>query len=159
VSESYDKLEKTNSEHHERAESLQVELDLIKIQLSEAQASGNTQEVELLKESLKEAEKDLKNQADRIDELEQQINERPIETSAATVIEKVPEAVENELIELRKSKQNGATAIFKVYFDELVKNFQSLLGSLAGIKTADQEEYERYKNVVQQLIGKMAERL
>lgn len=136
--------------------------DSVKKQLSEAQEAGNKEKVETLQKSLDEAEKDLTEQANRIEELEQQLKEKPIEAEAATVIEKVPEEVEKELNELRKKvaqQNNPVTLKFSAYFDVLVKGFKDLLGTLAEIKEIDPAEHERYKNAVSGLIGKMSERL
>lgn len=162
VSKSYDRLEETNSKHFERAETLQKELDSIKKQLLEAQKSGNDEKIEILKKSLREAEKDLTDQANRIEELEQQVKEKPIEAEVAPVVEKVPEEVEKELEELRKKvvqQNNSVTFKFSAYFDVLVKGFKDLLGILAEMKDIDGAEYERYKKAVAGLIGKMSERL
>jgi len=138
-------------------------LDDTKKQLTEAVSSGNSDLVEQLQGQLKKTDTDLIESLKKIKELELQLKEKPIETTATVtteVIEKVPDDVQKELEELRKKVDqpvNTAALKFKVYFEELVKNFQSLLGTLAEI--ADPEENERYKKAVSGLIGKMSERL
>ncbi len=152
VSQSYEKLEKTNHTHYEKAEQLRKELDETKKQLAEAQAAGNAEEVGHLTELMLKTDEELETVYKKIEKLELQLKEKPIDVPA--VVEKIPEAVEKELAELRKN-QNAAGLKFKVYFDELVKGFQALLGTLAEIPA---EEQERYKKAVSGLIGKMAER-
>jgi len=150
VSDSYDKLEKTNKEHYEKAESLRKELE-------KAQASGNTDLVERLQESFDEADSARNGALIMIEELQRQINETPIEVTAAPVIEKIPEEVERELNELRAkvAQPVDTTKIrFKIQFDALVKGFSDLLGTLEEIK-----EVDAYKKAVSGLLSKMSERL
>lgn len=159
VSDSYDKLEKTNKGHYEKAEKLRLELEETKRQLSEAQASGDSDEVERLQELKEKTDDELKAANQRIKELELQLKDMPIEASAAPVIEKIPDDVLKELEELRKSQKSTGTLAFKMHFEALVKGFGDLLGDLAEIAGTDREEYERYKKAVTGLIERMSERL
>lgn len=163
VSDSYKRLEKTNHEHHERAERLKKELEA-------AKASGNVAEVERLQESQKKADRELELSNQKIKELERELKEKPIDVATATIeIEKIPEEIERELNDLRKKtkelevkadqQNNAAIAKFTVYFDTCVKDFGSLLGTLAEFKETDPEAHEKYKNAVIGLFGKMSERL
>lgn len=124
--------------------------------LEEARSSGNADEVAALTEKLAEAET-------QISELNRKLAE-PV-TVEPTVIEKIPDAIEQELAELRKlrDEQNSkpqppspAILIFGVHFESLVAQFQNLLKDLAEI---DGQEHEKYRNAVANLIGKMAEKL
>lgn len=161
VSESYKILEETNRKHHEQAEKLKKELEASK-------ASGNADEVERLQKDLQKADQELETSNRKIKELERELKEKPVDVTTAT-IEKVPEAVEYELAELRKKNKeleikadqqnNAAIAKFTIYFDTLVKDFGSLLGSLSEAKETDPEAHEKYKNALKELIGKMSERL
>lgn len=165
ISESYKRLEETNKKHYEKAEQLRKELEETKKQLTAAHTSGNNEEVERLNgeigrlsESLVKTDNELAISHGKIEELERQLKEKPIETAVATV-EKIPDEVHQELEELRqKAAQQGSptTLKFKVYFDELVDNFKTLLEVLAEIP---ENETERYKGAVLGLIGKMSERL
>lgn len=159
VSESYNKLEKTNKGHYEQAEKLRKELDETRRQLSEAQASGNNEEAERLQESLEKTDGELTAAQVRIKELEQKLKDKPIEAVAAPIIERIPEDVQKELDELRKGQQSAGVLKFTVYFESLVKDFKELLAALAELKGTDPEAYERYKNAVSGLLGKMSERL
>lgn len=155
-----DTLKKEKEHSKEQIAKLQSTIADIKEKLSETQASGNNDEAIRLRESLEKTDNELEISYKKIAELERQLKEKPIEVSATTVVEKIPEEVERELNELRqKASQRGDTASikFKVYFDDLVKNFQALLGALAEI--AESAEHERYKEAVIGLIGKMSERL
>jgi len=150
-----DTLQKEREESKAEAKRLQQSIADMKKQLAEARASGNDEEIGRLTESLAQTSDELSKAYMRIEELERQLKAKPIEAPVAT-IEKIPEEVEKELNELRKSQQNTAVLKFKVYFDELVNNFKALLEALAEIPG---EEAERYKKAVSGLIGKMSERL
>lgn len=158
VSESYDKLEKTNKGHYETAEKLRLELEKTKKHLAEAQASGDSEEVKRLQDLKKKTDDELKEANDRITELEKQLKDKPIEAVAAPVIEKIPDDVQKELEELRKSQKSASTLAFKLHFEALVKGFGDLLGDLAEIEGTDREEYERYKKAVTGLIERMADK-
>jgi chromosome segregation ATPase len=149
VSDSYNKLEKTNRDHYETVKRLEKELE-------KTRASGDSSEVSILQEQLKEANNDLDSSAKRIDDLEAQLKEQPIATRAA--VEKIPEEVERELTQLRRN-QNSAIPKFAVQFQSLVSDFGYLLGILDEIKETDADDYGRYRNAVSQLIEKMSERL
>ncbi|MHB8983755.1 MAG: DUF3102 domain-containing protein, partial [Carboxydocellales bacterium] len=122
--------------------------------LNEARDNGSSDEkVKQLEDELKEAQR-------QVDELTEEMK-KPVELEPA-IIEKVPEEIEKELSELREKaaqQSNVATLKFKVYFDSLVKGFSDLLGTLTEIKETDQATYDRYKNAVLGLTGKMEERL
>lgn len=124
------KLQDTLQKEREKSKK---EVENLQSTLAEARASGNNELVTQLQDQLQAADKKL---------------------TAAQVVEKVPDEVQKELDELRKNADHQK---FKVYFDELVKNFQSLLGALSEI--ADPKEQERYKKAVSGLIGKMSEQL
>lgn len=147
-------------------ESKKADIEKLQAALEEAKNSGNNEEVERLNgeigrisESLVKTDEELDNAYKKIEELERQLKEKPIEVTAT--VEKIPDPdeVQQELDELRKKagqQDNPASLKFKVYFDELVKGFQSLLGTLAEVP---EDETERYKKAVLGLIGKMSERL
>lgn len=127
--------------------------------LEDAQSSGNDDETERLNELLKVSLK-------RTGELERQLKETPTNVTVAEIIEKVPEAIEQELAELRERNKeleakgaqpiSTATIRFKLHFDSLVKGFGDLLGVLNEI---DADDRDKYKNAVKGLIGKMTEKL
>ncbi|HBV87046.1 MAG TPA: hypothetical protein DEF42_10435 [Desulfosporosinus sp.] len=148
-----DALEKERQQSKEEVERLSG-------QLSDAKANGASDEmVSKLQAELKEAR-------NLVDTLTQELD-KPIEVTAADVVEKIPEAVQKELDELRKkvqdkeSPQQGSTARvrFSVHFETLVNDFKSLLGTLVEIKETDSEAHDKYKKAVAGLIGKMSERL
>ncbi|MCW2277750.1 DUF3102 domain-containing protein [Heliophilum fasciatum] len=147
VSESYDRLEKANTKHYEEAKKL-------KEQLKEAKKSGNSDEVDRLQREIAAKNQELQSTTARIKSLEQELMEKPLEVSA--VVEKVPEAVEKELQELR---QGAAVTKYKLQFEGLVSGFKGLLGALAEIKETDPASHERYKNAVAGLINKMSQAL
>lgn len=117
----------------------------------EAKASGNTEEVEQLQESIGKIESELENSNLKIIELERQLLIKPIEAS----YEKIPEEIEKELEELRK-KANPSGIKFKLIFDDLVKKFQELL---VLINEMDSETQEKYKKAVEALANKILEKL
>ena len=132
--------------------------------IGEAQATGNNEEVERLQASLQEIQNDLDSSALRIDELEAQLKDKPIDviTAEPVVIEKIPEEVERELEELRNnSGQNTSQPVirFKIYFAELQQKFREELEVMAEIKEAYPDTYEKCKRNVLNLINSMSERL
>ncbi|MCT8975519.1 DUF3102 domain-containing protein [Clostridium sp. CX1] len=185
VSESYNKLEKSNEKYSKNVEKLRKELEELKDknkdeltnreveienlrthineineQLAKAQASGNNEGVEKLQASLYEAEYKLLDASDKIQQLEKQLKEKPIEVvTSPEIIEKIPEEVEKELQELREKVASNSQPVvkFSVYFNELVENFKSLLGTLSEIE--EDEVKEKYKKAVTGVIEKMAEKL
>lgn len=163
VSDNYKRLEEVNHKYYEQVESLKKELDA-------AKASGNEDEVERLQKSLKKANDELEISDQKIKELERELREKPVDVRTATIeVPKVPEEVEQELNALRKKnkeleikadqQKNAEIAKFTIYFDTLVKDFGSILGSLSEVKETDPEAHDKYKKALQELIGKMSERL
>jgi len=117
-------------------------------------------------EKVAQLEADLEAAQDQVQELTDKIN-TPV-TIEAAVVEKVPEAIEQELDQLRQknkdleaqaARQSTEVLKFSVYFDTLTSGFKGLLGSLDEIKELDMEKYEKYKNAVNGLLGKMSEKL
>jgi len=162
-------LREERKDHKEKVEKLAESITETKRQLAEAQSAGNEALVEHLKESLEKTDNELHVALGKIEELEKKFREKPIETTAAEIIEKVPEEVERELAELRgkiveleaKPEQVVNTAVLKytVHFEQLVKGFGDILTLLDEIGKADQEAYGKYKKALSGLLGKMAERL
>ncbi len=145
-------------------EDAKAEVDRLCKALEGAKATGNTDQITKLEGEVAAADAALKSAEKEIAELKRQLNEKPIEVSAETVVENVPEDVEKELAELREKVKSGAqvnpTEVkFRVCFDSLVKGFHELLGTLAEIKESVPEAHDKYKNAVLGLIGKMEERL
>lgn len=163
-----DALKKEKEESKEEIERLELSISETKRLLSEAKSSGNDDEIDRLSESLVKSDSELTMAQQKIEELERQLKE-PIEVTAAPIIEKVPEEVEQELQRLRErtkeleakgSQQgNAATIRFRVYLDSLVTGFKDLLGVLAELKELDTELHERYRTATVNLISKMSERL
>ncbi|MBC2721821.1 DUF3102 domain-containing protein [Desulfosporosinus sp.] len=127
--------------------------------LSEAKANGASDEkVTQLQKELEEARK-------LVDTLTQELD-KPIEVTAAPVVERVPEEIERELAELRERNKeleakgsqpiSTATIRFKLHFDSLVKGFGELLRVLEEIEDGDRD---KYRSAVKALIGKMSEKL
>ncbi len=87
---------------------------------------------------------------------------KPVTVETA-VVERIPEAVEQELAELRAKaagkQKSDAVLKYQVQFDVLVSNFKALLVILSEIRTADPEAYETYRRATDGLIVKMQERL
>jgi uncharacterized phage infection (PIP) family protein YhgE len=153
-----EKLAKEFQELEKQANDHSLNVDKLREQLEAAQAAGNEDEVERLNGVLEEKEKSLTESQKKIKELERQLKEKPIKVSA--VVEKVPEAIEAELQELRKRvgpQADKAVIKFSVCFETLVKGFGDLLGTLSDIKGPAAQE--KYKKATLGLINKMAERL
>ncbi|MFF2449347.1 DUF3102 domain-containing protein [Neobacillus sp. NPDC058068] len=153
LTKEFNKLETQTSDHA-------LIVDKLKSDLEFAVAAGNNQEVDSLQSALKKKENEHSESLKRIKELERQLKDKPIDVPAVTVVEKVPEEIEQELADLRKQvgQQPDKSVIkFTVCFETLVKGFGDLLAALSDIKNP--EEQEKYKKAVTGLINKMSERL
>lgn len=148
----FEKLEEQSGEHEN-------EINELKEQLNAAESAGDEEEVERLSSSLQSAEESLKESKMKIEKLERQLKEKPIEVPA--VVEKIPEEIQKELETLRKqasTKMNDDNvAKFKYCFDSLVKGFDEILVTLSDIK--DQESSDKLKKAEKGLLDKMQEEL
>jgi len=152
-------------------EAVQEVLAETKRQLAEAQSSGNETLVETLQMTLGIAEKNLKQSLDKITELEKQLLEKPIETTAAEIIEKVPAEVEQELSDLKRQVQelqqqpvqqiteSEAVLKFRMYFEQLNKGFADILTVLGEIEQTDTERHGKLKNALGKFLGRMTDGL
>lgn len=148
-----DTLKKERDESKKDAKDFEKKIFDLRKQLESAQKTGTDEEIDQLKESLEEAEKELSTSAMKIAELERQLKEAPIE---AVTVEKVPEVVEKELQDLRG---NSITIKYRVYFNSLVETFDNLLKALNEMAGASQETHEKFKKATAGLLEKMKERL
>lgn len=152
LNNSLKKLELQSRDH-------QTIVDNLKDQLEKAKAAGDKTAADQLQAKLDKQKSDLDKSRKRIAELEAELKKKP----AKEVVEKVPEAVEQELTELRKklatSTGSQAMAKFKFTFESLVSGFGELLTTLDEIKASDPDVHEKYKGAVSGLLGKMAERI
>jgi len=147
-------------EFEEKREQSKSEVDLLTNMLAAASNKGTSNK------KIQKIEAELKAAQQQVQELTSKINE-PV-TIEPVIIEKVPEEIEQELDELREknkdleaqaSRQSTEVLKFGIYFDSLTAGFKGLLGSLAEIKEIDMEKYDKYKNAVNGLLGKMSEKL
>ena len=108
----------------------QLEKNIVKTQkqLSEAQVSGNNEEVERLRSSLQHLQSDMGRSTQKIDELEAQL----------------------------KANQNDDQPIirFKIYCEELQKTFSNQLEFMDKIKKTNPETYDKCKNAILTLLIK-----
>lgn len=140
----------------EAKKKLENQLKEVMDQLKEARSSGNTKKIADLQKLLKAAQDDIQESNQKIKELSEELKEKPIDIPA--VVEKIPEDVAKELIDLRKSKQSGLAAQkFTVYFGVLKNGFNDLLGALNEMKETNPEVYEKYKSAVSVMIAKMSD--
>ncbi|MGM0776943.1 MAG: DUF3102 domain-containing protein [Bacillota bacterium] len=144
-------LEKSESAAEKERAKLAKSIEKLEKQLEEAK------EKESDVEKVKELQDHLASAQDKVKKLEAELRAKPIEAKAVEVL---PEDVERELADLReKVAQQGdpSSLKFKLRFESLVSEFQSLLAVLGEI--SDSEEQQKYKGAVKGLIGKMEERL
>ena len=154
-------IKKLKDSLKEEKEKSSAEIAKLQTFIGEAKSSGNDEEVVRLNLSLLEIQGDLDSSAHKIDELESQLKEKPIDVTE-TIIEKIPEEIQRELEELRnKNGQNTTQPVikFKIYFDELQNIFRNELEVMDEIKKDYPEMYLKCKNGISNLINKMAERL
>lgn len=115
-------------------ENLKNHIETIKKKLSKAESSGDNEEIEKLQLDLRDSEASLIWANRKIEELEQKLREKPIEVIAS-----------NEVIR------------FSIYFEEVIKKFESLIGALKEIQ--EDEVKEEYKKMVKDIIEEMVEKL
>lgn len=139
--------ESTRKEYEDKYIKQGEHMTQMRHELAAAKAAGNTEEAERLQTSLTDAQSKIK-------ELEEELKSKPIDVPA--VVEKIPDDVEKELESLRAGQRSAAEIKFKLEFDTLVKDFSSLLTTLAEI---EEESLAKYKGAVSVLIGKMSDRL
>jgi chromosome segregation ATPase len=137
------------------------QIDEFKAKLKDAENSGNIKEVMDLTAIVNTLEDKVNSLLKEKEELEHQLNEKPVDVNEI-IVEKIPDEVVQELQDLRAkaSQPSGgdkAAVKFSLQFDGLVKGFKDLLGTLEEIQ--DHDTKEKYKAAVRGLIGKMAERL
>jgi myosin heavy subunit len=158
-----DKLNKSLEKLEIQSKDHALIVERLKNQIEEAKTDDDDEETAKLQDSLEKSKTDLETSLKRIKELEDDLKKKPIDIPATEIIEKVPEAIEAELLELRKKAaqlNNSKQAIkFSVCFESLVTGFKDLLGSLDEVKAVDPEQHDKYKGAVVGLIGKMSERL
>jgi chromosome segregation ATPase len=152
-----DNLKKTKENQKEEIAKLQSFI-------GEAKVSGNDEEVERLKASLQELQNDVDSSALKIDELEAQLRDKPIDviTAEPVIIEKIPQEVEKELQELRKKvnqSDDPSVVKFKRYYEDLQSTFTAQLELIDEIKDINPENHEKFKNAISKLLSKMSERL
>lgn len=148
-------MQQQNSMNYELAERYKAEIEA-------ATENGNDEKAAELQEALNKAEAALVDSGKKVKELEKQLKAKPIDIPAKEIIEKVPEAIEKELAQLReqvKRNDNKAVAKFSVCFETIVRDFDNLLGSLYEIKTSTPEDHEKYRKAVTGLMDRMAEKV
>ncbi|KYD11450.1 hypothetical protein B4102_2178 [Heyndrickxia sporothermodurans] len=156
--EEKEKLLKQFKKLEEQAGKDEEKINNLKQQLRTAESKGDEREIEQLTSSLQSAEMSLEDSKRRIETLEKQLKEKPIEVSA--IVEQIPEEIQKELDALRKQvslKNSDNIAKFKFYFESLVKGFDEVLVTLNDIE--DHESSEKLKNAVRGLLYKMQEEL
>lgn len=153
--------EKIEKENKQKNKLLDEQLDRIlklKQELEKANQLQPENKAEL-EEQLKAAQEKIKTMQDQLDQ--------PVTVEPVT-IEKVPEATEQELKQLReqvevmKNNQSATTeekAVLKyrIYFENLSTNFNQILSAISDIE--DQETKEKYTNATKKLIAVMGEKL
>ena len=131
VSQNYDRLEKANHDYYEKVGKLEKELEKVKKQLLEAQASGDSEEVEKLNILLENTVRELETSKDKIEELEEQLNDN---TEIATaVVEKVPDEIYEELEGLRERNLSIEAMEANAEIKALLKVLNSNIISLGRI--------------------------
>lgn len=164
-----EKLSSIEEKNKEALRNKEVEIENLKIlmadinkKLSEAQASGNSEEVEKFQEQLQQSENSLIDANIKIKELEEQLKDKPVDITE-TIVEKVPEEIERELQELREKvkqpKEDENLIKFKIHFDKTVSSTKDMLEVLAEIKEVSEVEYEKYSKAAAGLLNKMLEKL
>lgn len=157
-------LSKKIQDYKNQRENYLQQIDEYKTKAQEAESKGDIEEVDNLNTMITALQDEFEKIRAEKEELEKQLKEKPIDviTAEPQVIEKIPDAVVQELHELRKKANqpadgDKAAVKFSLQFDSLIKGFRDLLGTLEELQ--DTETKEKYKNAVKGLINKMIENL
>lgn len=146
-----DDAEKSKSDVKKKEQEVQT----LAVKLLEAQESGSQEEVTTLEEALKKVSDQLEKEKSRAVELENKLKEKPVQVQVIQEI--IPEAIQSELEELRKKAGQAGdetAAQFKVYFEVIKKDFESLLAFLQGVN-----EPEKYKGAAAKLLDLLKQKL
>lgn len=148
-------------------EMLQSKLDLERQQAKE-QISQLTDDLKQAKkdgasaEIIEKLQAELKEAQEQVKRLQDEAN-RPV-ILEPTVIEKVPEEIERELVELRArtkeleaGQSRDAETRYRIHFETLVTGFKEISSALLDIAQANPADYDRYKKALSVLITKMLE--
>jgi chromosome segregation ATPase len=134
----------------------------LQVELKKATESGDTAQIEKLRQRLKESDEAWRAAEARIDELEEQLKRKPIEVQAVETIEKVPDEIQKELDELRRKAAqpvNDAAQRYKVYFDIIVDNYKKLLSTLSELQQTDPAGYVKYRKATAGMLVKLGEQV
>lgn len=145
ISKSYDRLEKTNHAHYERTKKLEGELEKTKEQLLKAQAVGDSEGVEKVKQQLQNTESELEDAQKKIELLESELGD---DTEIATAVVGVSDDVLEEM---------ETSAEIKVLLKALNSNVLSLgqLLSLPAIKNRNHNIAIECKPYIEQIRSNM----
>jgi len=157
-------LQKEKDDLKKEKENSKEEIAKLQTFIGEAKAVGNDEEVIRLQASLTEIQTDLDSSAQKIDELESQLKERPIDviTAEPVIIEKVPEEIQKELEGFRAKDIRDNNPLLKKFRKNhgiLNLMFADQLKVIAEIEKDDPETYVKCKDAFSNLISKMSERL
>ncbi|WGV57808.1 DUF3102 domain-containing protein [Brevibacillus brevis] len=145
------KIQQAAEKDRKEREALEKQVTELQNKLFDAEIDGNAEEAKRLQKELLDAQNKVK-------KLEAELKAKPIDVPA--VVERIPEELERELVELRqKAAQPGSEIAvkFKVQFEALAVDFGELLTTLGGVE--EQDAQEKYKGAVLRLIGQMKESL
>ncbi|MFA5169861.1 MAG: DUF3102 domain-containing protein [Candidatus Paceibacterota bacterium] len=145
-------LQDTLKTEREKKEKIIEELQS---KIVEANASGNTQDIETLHEAMKVLDGELSKAKEKANELEKQLKEQPIE--AAATIKKIPEEVERELEELRGKQVDEAVIKFNLFFETARKAMSDLVMAADSIK--DTATKEKYRGAAKKFLGILQEKM
>lgn len=167
-------LEKQMSENS--SINIQLQEKIKKIKEIETTINSKSDEIKTLQNKLnkvKSADPDVQKNLEievaekrkEIDELRKELKKKPkqIEVEVEKKIEVIPDSIKLELASLQsqvqkaqaKAKATEGSVEFKATFNLLVNLFNQLLDNLEKIKSDSIDEYEKYKNAVNELLKKL----
>ncbi|MBB6622252.1 DUF3102 domain-containing protein [Clostridium gasigenes] len=112
----------------------------------------------------------LDNEISSLEEKIKEMNERPIEVVVSD--REIDEEVQAKINKLKmekeeaerklkylEDKENDSVIKFKIYFDQIVKDYQKLLEELEIMKTVDEVEHVKYSKATKKFLNAMLGRL
>jgi len=132
VQNSYKRLEKVNSEHYKLRTIAEDQVKELKNQLRQANSSSDIEKIKELDQSIHEKQQE-------IEDLRQQLRDKPIEATASTVIEKIPENIEITQYHLKNyAKVNTVLEMVENLTTEEMQSWAKMMNDRQAVNDDDE---------------------
>lgn len=133
VQNSYKRLEKVNSEHYKLRTIAEDQVKELKNQLRQANSSSDIEKIKELDQSIREKQQE-------IEDLRQQLRDKPIEATASTIVEVIPENVEITQYHLKNyAKVNTVLEMVENLTTEEMQSWAKMMNDRNAVNDADRD--------------------